>query len=255
MTSLRSILTSHITSLRAAIMLQLPVSFHALQALDLLAIHAPLGVLPLQLVKPTSLGIARGQIHASSIISESLAYASLFKQFRNSGIFHTWESADAWLYLSLRANEASSALEDEVTKRPATLNEARDLAEAMMTGANTEVWRSGLDGHDPAGVLGRLAICDRLARLGQVHDGIARIRGTMDAAAAEPNLDIVEAVVEELKYHSGRLEAIDGRFEAIVGEKIAELPTFTNDIASNHRTGYWGHLFKLACLSEDTTTL
>ncbi len=217
-TNLRTTLTPYIISLRDTIMLQLPESFLALKALDLLLTHAPLGALPLQLINPRLIGVAAGQSLAATHISESLAFPMLFKQINRGHCIGAWDSTDVWLYISLRAAEASIALEAEVTKRPAGLSEARDLAEAMMAAENADTWRRGLEVRDPAEALGKLAVCDRLARLGQVHDGIARIRGAMDAAAAEPNLDLVEAVVEELKYHSGRLEAIDSRFDALLGK-------------------------------------
>ena len=216
--NLRTALLPHITCVRDEIMLQLPGSFHALQALDILAMHAPLGALPLQLVNPRSLGVARGQILSINSISESLRFGNLFKTMIFSQVAYAWDLGDAWLYMSLRADEASGTLEDEVTRRPVSLSEVRDVAEAMMANENAGIWMGGLESQDYAGVLGKLAVCDRLARLGQAHDGLSRIREALDAAATEPNLDLVEAVIEELKYYGSRLEAIDSRFEAIVSE-------------------------------------
>jgi len=128
-----------------------------------------------------------------------------------------WETIDVWTYLSLCATEASMALEDEVPKRPAQLNMVRDHVDRLMSGENVEIWRRGME-RDPTDALSRLAICDKLARLAQVHDGLSRTRGALEAAASEPNLNLAEAVVEELKYYTARMEVIDSRFDALIGE-------------------------------------
>ena len=215
---MRNTLTPYIVAGRDTHLLQLPLSFHAIQALELLSVHAPLGVLPLQTANPLTLAVGRGQINAATRISESIAFPMVMKRILQEGVARSFEMTDTWLWLSLCAAEANIALEDESTKRPASLTAARDLAEALMASESHELWQRSLDTRDAVEVLGRLALCDRLARLGRVHDALGRMNSAMEVATQEPNLDLVESLVEELKYYLGRVEAIDMRYDALICE-------------------------------------
>ena len=257
MTRLRNTLTPYIITGRDAHLLQLPQSFHAIQALELLSVHAPLGVLPLQTANPLTLAVGRGQINAATSISERIEFPMLMKQILQEGLARSFEISDTWLWLSLCAAEATAALEDESTKRPANLTSARDLAEALMASDSHEIWHRSLETRDAVEVMGRLAVCDRLARLGRVHDALGRMNSAMEMATQEPNLDLVESLVEELKYYLGRVEAIDMRYDALVCEppSCCMAQCLTRPLPSDHFVRVEGDLDDLADLSANPPTM
>lgn len=223
LTTLRTTLQPHIITLRDEILLTLPESFTALQCLDLLAVHAPLGVLPVQLANPRSLAVARGQIQAACHTSETLKFLTMLRHMRQVSRYkgavghQAVDEADYWLWISLVANTAGLVLEDESIKKPTHLQEAREYVDEYWGDDWHEIWSAGLHLFSPAQLIGRLSACDRVIRLTEVIDSALRIRGSLDAAATEPNYDLVGSTIEELKYLTERLDAIDARHDAIMG--------------------------------------
>ena len=221
--NIRATLTPYIVFLRDSMLLSLPQSFIAIQALNLLCVHAPLGVLPVQMTNPRSLAVARGQVFAASQIGAGLKFSSMVRHMTQVSRLHggsdhmRWEMADNWLYLSTCVAEAALALEEEVVKRPESLPEARELIEDFWASNNVAgIWSTGLHVLSPPELVGRLALCDRIARLSEIIDSCLRIRTNLDTAACEPAFDIVRAIGEELKYLTERLDAIDTKHDSIM---------------------------------------
>lgn len=223
LSTIRSTLTPYIISLRDSILLSLPSSFVAIQALNLLCVHAPLGVLPVQMTNPRSLAVARGQVYAASQIGGGLKFNAMVRHMTQLSRLHggpahmRWEMADNWLFLATCVAEAALALEEEVVKRPESLSEAHELMEDFWS-SNTvaETWSTGLHVLGPPELIGRLAMCDRIARLSEIIDSCLRVRTHLDTAAGDPGFDIVRAVGEELKYVMERLNDIDRKHDAIM---------------------------------------
>lgn len=222
LSALRSTLQPHILALRDEVLLTLPPTFTALQCLDLLAVHAPLGILPVQMVTLRNLAIARGQLGASKQIAETLQFNTLVRHMRqvsryNGTIGHlSWEETDNWLWLCLIANEACLVLENEAITKPTCLQEAREYVDEYWGDNYHEIWSAALHVMSPAPLVGRLAICDRITRLTEVIDCALRIRSLLETAAADPNFDVIGSTTEEMKYLTDRLEAIDAKHDAIL---------------------------------------
>jgi hypothetical protein len=216
--ALRHSLTPFILSLRDTTLLQLPADLHALHALEILALHAPLGILPLQATNPRTLHPARGQVLASNAIAHYCAFPNLIRSMSHLSISNRFDMTDVYLNLNLCANEASLNLENEATIKPTNLAEARDGAEGLTSGNSFALWTMGAERQHPAEMVGRLAACDRVLRVAEVHDAVARLRGAIEAAANEPTFDVVGTVTEELKFFAQRMESLDQRHDGIMGE-------------------------------------
>jgi len=222
LSSLRTTLTPFITVLRDDILLSLPQSFYAIQALDLLCVHVPLGFLPAQTANPRMIAVARGQVAAAVHIAHALNFSTMIRSMihvsRIEGIqgHMSWETADNWLWLAMCINEAAMCLEDIKMKKPDSLAEARGIVDDFWRDDYSDVWSVGLHVLSPPELVGRLAICDRVARLSEVIDSAIRLRQALESAAADPSLDIVEAIVSEMKYITEKLESIDAKHDAII---------------------------------------
>jgi hypothetical protein len=200
---------AHLTNL---VLAQHPTSFHAIQALEVLALHAPLTpALPFQLADTRTVAPARGLISAARNISEQLN----FNAFVNSRV-ERWPNPDYWLWLGLRVVESQAALEDERARKPALLAESRLSSAAMINPDSEALWLSPLSRDDPAELLGKLTICDRLARLDELHDCLGRLRGALDNAANIVNFKAATAVVDELQYYAYRMAAVDARHDDVL---------------------------------------
>lgn len=216
---LRLRLAPHIMRLRSAVMLHIPESFSALQALDLLAVHAPLGALPLQLVDPGETGLPRGQRLAASRIADTLQFANLFKILALDHITNLFNTPDIWLHMCFVADEGSVALGDEVPKRPDGFEKAVEVAVTMLLSANEGIWRDGLRPGSITALLGKLLTCSRLGRLREVYNGMAEMSSALGRAAREPDSDLVGLVTAQLRLSAANLEATDSRVDNLIGEQ------------------------------------
>jgi hypothetical protein len=150
-------------------------------------------------------------------ISASLGFDRLFASIRHLGSEHVWLTTDAWLYMTIAAQEASASLENEVAKAPASLNEVRYLAIEWLEEQSEQRWRGGVL-HEPADMVGRLSVCDRIARIAEVLDSLERFRLIMEQAANEPSFNAVEAVLQEFGLFAQHMERCETRHDAILGE-------------------------------------
>ena len=220
--ALRHKITPYLLFLRDNVLLTLPQSFHAVQALEMMATHGPLGVMPTQLVNPRLLAVARGQVAAAVHISGLLRYISLVRQSLRVARYNGWrlidsvETSDLWLWLDVVVSQARLTLDDETVERPEHLPEARNVVNELFAGDYQEMWRSALQNVDPTELLGRLAVSERIIRLSEVIDCIIRIRGAFEAACADWSYDVVGVISEELRYISQRLDDLDVKHDSIM---------------------------------------
>lgn len=215
---LRKDLAPYILSLRDTTMLHLPQSFHALQALEMLSMHAPLGILPLQTGNPRTLAVARGQLSTALQIGQLLAFPAFIRTMirATAGSQLCWQTTESWSWLSLCAAEAMLVLEDETPKKPVTLAEAHSLAETFLS-LDHDTWREEAV-KNPASAVGKLALCDRIERLVGVFDSLARLRNVLELSAQDPAHDTVGAVVAEMKQFTMTAETLDSRHDTLLGE-------------------------------------
>ena len=218
---LRDTLTPFIIALRDSILLQIPRSFLAIQALEILSVHAPLGVLPVQLISPRTLGVARGQVSTAVSISTAVNFPKLTRHLTSVsqiGGPSIWNESDVWLWLSLCLAEGSMTLEDETSRKPASFAEAHEMVEEFWSPEFRSTWQTTIGAVGGAELISRLSVCDRISRVSEVLDSLARVRNGLETAAVDPTFDIVGATAEELKYVTERMNSIDTKHDAILGK-------------------------------------
>ena len=214
---LREVLTPYVYALRDAVLQQLPQSFTTLQALELLSVHAPFGVLPLDSTRLSSLVLNRGTIASASSVSAEINAGAMIRSLFRLGNLQTWMATDTWTYLSSCAAEAANKLEDEISRAPTNLADARNLAEVFYDPEDLEIWRKGVGIVDEADFVGRLHVCDKMLRTAEVLDSLSRSRAILENAAKDVNFDATEAIDVEFKYAFSRLEDLDRKHDAIYG--------------------------------------
>ncbi|WVR08187.1 hypothetical protein IAU60_005233 [Kwoniella sp. DSM 27419] len=216
--NLRSTLQPYILHLRNQLLLHQPRSFPALQALELCAVHLPLGTLPLQQTNLRTLAVARGQMNAAIQLMSALQFSSLVEQvITGPGMVFAFECSDIWLWLGLVADQAAITLEDLAPQRPDDLYRARSIADEFTDYAErSNLWQDGIRRTDVAGLVGRLTVCDKLARLDEVHTTTQRIRGALEASATNPHFDPVREIINEFERYEKRLVEVDRRHEIIM---------------------------------------
>lgn len=215
---LRDALTPYIYALRDSVLQQLPYSFVTLQALEIMSVHAPYGVLPLDTTSLSSLALARGTVQAAAAVSVELNASLMIRTMSRVGHVHTWLATDTWTWLSTCAAEAAFRVEDETPRVPASLAEARAIAELFYDREDLDVWRKGVGMLDEAEFLGRLYMCDRLLHLAELLDSVMRSRGVVETASKDPDFDATAAMDAEFRYAMSRLEDLDKKFQAVYSE-------------------------------------
>ncbi|WVF68579.1 hypothetical protein IAT40_003348 [Kwoniella sp. CBS 6097] len=215
---LRTSLTPYITHLRDDVLLQLPRSFPALQALDLLAFHCPLGILPLQQANLRTLAVARGQTVVMGHIMEAVQFNELVESvFAGPGPAFAFECTDIWLWAGLIADRSSIALEDLHPERPDDLYKARRIVDEFSDYAErSDFWQDGIRRGDFAILVGRLGVCDKIARLDDVLATLQRIKGALVTSTTDSSFDPVREIVSEFEGFDKRMEEIDRRHDLIM---------------------------------------
>lgn len=214
---LRSFFRPRITFYRNRVLLTAPASFTTIQVLEILGLHAPLGVVPLQLVDPRSISVARGTFTLLCSISSQLKFPVFFKGIAANEAENLWNLTDCLLFLSLTALEASIALEDEYPKPPAALAEVRQISMTYLDESREYLWRNGRESIGSAGLLGRLGLFDRICRLGEVSESLGRLRVTLESAAMDTTFNPVDAISDEFAFFATKMEACDSRHDTILG--------------------------------------
>ncbi|WWC65953.1 uncharacterized protein I303_108575 [Kwoniella dejecticola CBS 10117] len=214
----RTTLTPYISHLRDRALLYQTRSFIALQAFELLSVHAPLGILPLEATSLKDLGVARGIGVASRYLMGILEFEKLIDQVMNGpGPVFAFECADFWLWAALIADQTAMTFEDLKPIRPIDLSQARTITEDFMNyDERSRLWLDGLNRGDAAILVGRLSVCDRLARVEEVLDTMHRLRVALDISVGNTTFDPVREILNEFENFERRMEAIDARHDTIM---------------------------------------
>ncbi|WVQ75062.1 hypothetical protein IAR50_004671 [Cryptococcus sp. DSM 104548] len=217
--NLRNALDAYIYQRRDTLLLHHPNTFFALQALELFMAHCPFGVLPLQPTNLQNLGVAKGLTAAARAISAQLSFEQLVKQLLSGpGIKHNFYCGDLWLWLSLIASEAAAMLEESNPHKPKQLADARAITDSFLslTDIGTCLWQGSIGEEDMSVLVGKLALCDKVARLEEVLDGMARIKGVLEHSTTDPNVDPVGGILTEFDEYTRRTEIVDLRYDAMM---------------------------------------
>jgi hypothetical protein len=175
-----------------------PSSLVAVQAFELLATFAPLGVLPCQPVAPSNLVVARGYLLTARSIAQSIDLAT-------TGQLDSLDpqSESVWTWLSLAVSEASMVLEDHLPTRCMILEECQEIAEGLFG------CLYGLDGYEA-----KLWICERVSRLSIVFSALASMYqaiNTCDDLFGCSHLDICTA----LTVAQSQFAAVQDKYEGL----------------------------------------
>ncbi|OWZ43840.1 hypothetical protein C356_03405 [Cryptococcus neoformans c45] len=216
---LRNELTPFIYQRRDFLLLHHPHTFFALQVLELFITHCPFGILPIQPANLQTLGVAKGVTAAAKDISSQLNFDKLIHQIlAGPGLRHSFHCGDTWLWLALNAAEAAAMLEESNPQKPIQLAEARRITESFFkfTDEGACLWQERLGRAEITVLVGRLALCDKIARLEEVLDGMARIRGVLEHSASDPTVDPVRRILAEFEEYTKKTDEIDRRHEAMI---------------------------------------
>ncbi|WWC73543.1 uncharacterized protein I206_107515 [Kwoniella pini CBS 10737] len=216
---IRVLLTSYISHLRDRALLHQTRSFICLQAFELLAVHAPLGVLPLEPTSLKDLGVARGISVASRHLMGILEFDKLIDQVMSGpGFVFAFQCADFWLWASLIADQTALAFEDLKPTRPSDLSQAKSITDDFLNyNDRSRLWLDGINNGDIAILVGRLSICDRLARSEAVLDTMSRLRSSLDMSVGNTTFDPVNEILNEFENFERGMEVIDARHDAVMG--------------------------------------
>lgn len=204
-----------INTAKTNLMIQSPDSLHAIQALLLLSIIAPFGILPNQSVVPSELVVARGYLKAAKSTAEAISLEMTVKSLIASSA-NAWDSVETWTWLSLCALEAEMALEGSIITPPHELVNAQPIAETLI-----EIAHQKLDGDDLG--LGKAILCERLLRLGLVY---ADMEQPEKIAESYKELGAARALLvigEKLEDRLLKLEMLAERMDRITGTSAWEL--------------------------------
>lgn len=211
--SLREELVPHILKHEHFVLAKQTPCFYAIQALEVLTFHAPFSpALPYTPTDLRLLGPSRGLLGAALNISASVNFDNLV----NSSRLERRDNPDFWLWLGIRATEAQMALEDVAPRKPALLAEARAGCDPLMLPENEQVWNSAGGIDDPSELLGKLTLCDRLARLDELHNTITRVRQILEIVTEIPNFPAAAAIENEIRSYRKLRAAIAQRHDRVI---------------------------------------
>lgn len=214
---LRATLAPYIEHLRDLVLLSEESSFYAIQSLEILTLHAPFGILPLQAGDPRNLSLARGQINTARSIANMLAFPNLAKvMVVVTERYDYFQESDYWLWACLCVQECSFSLECESMHRPKYLAELVGNVEKFLDPSYDSSWIKALDSTDVATLIGRLSVVDRTCRFGEVFDRLERLRGVLETAGQDVDFDPVGAMVEEMTSFGHRIDQLDQRHDYIM---------------------------------------
>lgn len=154
-------------------------------------------------------------------VASTLGFRRLFSTLQVLSKEHSWLSTDTWAYIAVAADELSSALEDEVSKAPSSLADVRPLTAEWTREGNEHMWTETLEHYDAAGLVGRLAVCDRVNRMAEVVDALERLRGVMDSVAADTTFNATDAIQSEVAMFEQNMERCDARHSVLLGKSFA----------------------------------
>ncbi|WVQ79313.1 hypothetical protein IAT38_001410 [Cryptococcus sp. DSM 104549] len=215
---LRNDLTPYVYQRRDTLLLHTPHTFFALHAIELFITHCPFGVLPLQPCNLQNLAVARGLTAVAKDIFQALNYQTLIESILSGpGVHYVFSCSDIWLWVALNAAEAAAMLEESNPQKPPHLAQARAVTDEFFRLQDDQsVWQNAIGQEDIAVLVGRLALCDKIARLEEVLDGMSRIRQVLELCASEPGVDPVAGILSEFEEYTRRTDELDKRHEVMM---------------------------------------
>lgn len=221
MRRIRDQLGDVVTALLLQILAHRPESFYAIQALEIFSLYAPFApALPFMLTDPRTLAQARGLVEASRQISEALNFQSLVLQCR----FEPWGNPDFWLWAGVRVADAQAALEAARPRKPADLVSARAGIDPVWK--NDSLWAAAAVGDSPVENLGKLAVCDRLYRVDDLHNSLQRLYSILDAVVRDPSHSPVPLILHEVEAFYAKMAQQDQRHDQILGKPSSSCYTY-----------------------------
>ena len=220
---LRKTLSRYISAWRDRVSAALPSSLSALQAMELLSSHAPLGALPWDSINYRTMLVAQGQVAGASAILVS-ADSPVPTPAPDGDVDRLWHSDATWLWLSLIMTEARIALEadEQYVSTPSRLAVAGALARRFVCQDLHYLWTMRTDEAGLARLLGKLSICDGLLRVELAHECLKRIRSALEALLWNPIYDMVSEIEQVFQYDEERQNSIAADYDAVAGEFAGE---------------------------------
>ena len=166
-----------------------PSSLQARQAIELLALHCPLGVFPTE-----GAGCTPIDLHEFSSLSVSEQYLNHQPVARLDGQMSQLDEQEAWLWLGLVATKATAAMEDDDNTAVESLKLAGTLASQYLDASMNTIMAQDADLDTMAVNMGKLALCDRILRLVIAHDTLARLHQQLVTLAENPFFEIFPSI-------------------------------------------------------------
>jgi hypothetical protein len=185
----------------------------AVQALDLLANFAPLGVLPCRSVSAQTIVVARGHIANALCLSRSI------------GLDINTRS-DVWTWLSVCATTAMYKLEDWACCGCSEIFEAQTLSDIMIGMVLT---------YDQPEYLAQITLCERIARLAIVFEALASFKHALQSSIDNVFYDAQSEITKSLCSAKKSFGATHDRFRLLYGESQL-FDSLTIDLAGHSRT-------------------
>ncbi|ORX36357.1 hypothetical protein BD324DRAFT_651597 [Kockovaella imperatae] len=222
---LRSTLIPLVTTLRSSVLLHVPLSLAAVQALQLLTFHAPFGTLPWEKVNYHSLSVGRGQLGSALSIHSALGSRAFNLHFDMDPIL-LWDNPQFWLWMCLVADQGRLVLEDETTevRLPSQLSQAKVLVDRIMVPSTYDVWGNASSETDSAELVGKLGVCNRIVRLAAALDTICKFHQSLLSLADDGFHDHVAHVMQDLDEYNSQLRGIEQEHDHIT-RLLASTPT------------------------------
>jgi len=163
----------------------------AVQALDLLANFAPLGILPCRSASSQKLVVARGHITNALFLARSIG-------------LHSQTKSDIWTWLSVCATSATYRLEDYASYDCPEIFQARTLSDAVV---------ETLSFTDEPQCIAQWLLCERIARLAIVFDALTSFKNAVQSSIHNMFYDAQSAIVQTLSIAKQCFGATDERYK------------------------------------------
>lgn len=211
-------LSSRISRLRDEVLRQLPRSLDTVHALQLLEIFAPFGVLQGQAVSDTS------SLGKTEILR--VACSHVLHDIQGVGDAHFSSASDdstTWTSLVHIALRIASELERDRSVIPEDLGAGMETARSFLRASDHQEWARHLAGSDTTArsrALGKLALCDRIIREGQVLQTLQVMYSSLDrlSRGEMTGMDVVTTGVQELSKAKEAREETEDKLNTLMSE-------------------------------------
>lgn len=214
---LRATLAPVIQTVRGNVLLNLPADVEACQALQMLTVHAPFGVLPLEQTDLSDAQIARGQLSAAFTIWRKLGVQpKVLQKLEENSMEGLASMYETWLFLNLIAEATAAEIQAERPSLPGYLMEGTRIANMCMAKDLDYIRRHCLGFHKIQ-VMGRMYLCDRLLRLADTLNTIIKLRLIFESTATDPYFPAFDALRATLNDYLSSVDAREQAFDELLG--------------------------------------